>query len=345
AGEDQNTALVLNNIGAIYLVQKDYNQALKYFNQAIPYAERTGEKRNLAFLWNNMGVIYQAMGELGKAKEFWLKSLEARKEMGDISATASLYNNIASLYREEGDTSRIFEFYFKSVAIYEEAKDKRGLSFQLNNIGKLYLNTGNLDSAMVYAKRANQLALEVNLPENIERTEKLLYRLYKLSDEAEKALGHYETYITMRDSTASTANQKAAIRQQMKYDYEKAQLVKEQNEQEGLRLQAEAISRRDNLQYSVVLIGLLVIGLLVAMLGKLSLPIKLAEGLIFFAFLLFFEFILVLADPYVERWTGGAPGLKLLVNAAVAALIFPLHSFFEGKLKGRSTEGKRTFTT
>ena len=44
---------------------------------------------------------------------------------------------------------------------------------------------------------------------------------------------------------------------------------------------------------------------------------------------------MVLADPYVENWTGGAPGLKLLINAGVAALIFPLHSFFESKMKGR----------
>jgi len=57
------------------------------------------------------------------------------------------------------------------------------------------------------------------------------------------------------------------------------------------------------------------------------------EGLIFFAFLIFFEFLLVLADPYIEGWSSGAPGIKLLFNAGIAALIFPLHSLFETKLK------------
>jgi len=43
----------------------------------------------------------------------------------------------------------------------------------------------------------------------------------------------------------------------------------------------------------------------------------------------------VLADPYIEGWSGGAPGIKLLFNAGIAALIFPMHSLFETKLKGR----------
>jgi len=51
--------------------------------------------------------------------------------------------------------------------------------------------------------------------------------------------------------------------------------------------------------------------------------------------LIFFKFIPVLADPYIESWPGGEPGIKLPFNAGIAALIFPVHAFFESKLKGR----------
>ena len=100
-------------------------------------------------------------------------------------------------------------------------------------------------------------------------------------------------------------------------------------------MEAEVTSRRDNLQYSVVLICLLVLGAGLLALGRFSIPIRIAEGLIFFSFLIFFEFVLLLADPYIEGWSGGAPGIKLLFNAGIAALIFPLHALFESKLKGR----------
>ncbi|MFH1322031.1 MAG: hypothetical protein ABII90_15435 [Bacteroidota bacterium] len=74
------------------------------------------------------------------------------------------------------------------------------------------------------------------------------------------------------------------------------------------------------------------------MLGRMAIPIRLAEGMIFFAFLLFFEFTLVLLDPYIECFSAGAPAVKLAFNAILAAMIFPLHAFFEGKLKKRIKE-------
>jgi len=61
----------------------------------------------------------------------------------------------------------------------------------------------------------------------------------------------------------------------------------------------------------------------------------LTEGLVFFVFLIFFEFLLVLADPYIENWSGGVPGIKLLFNATIAAMVFPLHFVFENSLKRR----------
>ncbi|MBL4715668.1 MAG: hypothetical protein JKX95_03455 [Bacteroidia bacterium] len=65
------------------------------------------------------------------------------------------------------------------------------------------------------------------------------------------------------------------------------------------------------------------------------------EGIIFISFLILFEFVLVLADPHIERYTGGAPGYKLLFNAGIAGLMFPLHHFFEGKLKKRIIKAQR----
>ena len=101
------------------------------------------------------------------------------------------------------------------------------------------------------------------------------------------------------------------------------------------KIEAAEQSRRDNLQYSGILIFLVLVFASVFALGRISIPIKLAEGLIFFSFLLFFEFTLVLLDPYIETYSSGAPAIKLGFNALLAALIFPLHALFEKKLKGR----------
>ncbi|MBN4081768.1 hypothetical protein JYU23_01425, partial [bacterium AH-315-C07] len=64
------------------------------------------------------------------------------------------------------------------------------------------------------------------------------------------------------------------------------------------------------------------------------------EGFVFFAFLLFFEFMLVLLDPFIEQWTGGEPMWKLVMNAGLAAIIFPLHSELGGYLKRKIIKKK-----
>ena len=180
-----------------------------------------------------------------------------------------------------------------------------------------------------------ELGKELGYPEDISLSASLLSSVYRKQGRFKEALEMFELSIVMTDSIKNELTQKATIRQQTKYEFEKDQLIKEQEEKEAAREAAEATSRRDNLQYSVIFISILVLFGGVLFLGSVNLSERMAEGIIFFSFLILFEFLLVLADPYIDRWSGGAPGIKLLFNAGIAALIFPAHAFFETKLKRR----------
>ena len=160
-------------------------------------------------------------------------------------------------------------------------------------------------------------------------------KLAKANKDYKLALEMYELHITMRDSLNNKKTQKATIRHQTKYEFEKEQLVKEQELKEKNRKIKEETQRRDNLQYSLIFLGIIILFGVVLSLGFIKLSPTMAEGVIFFAFLILFEFLLVLGDPYVDSLTGGEPIYKLLLNALLAGLIFPLHAFFERTLKKR----------
>ena len=332
---NEGIASSLNNIAAIYELQGDISQALVYNQRSLKISEEINNQRGIGSSLNNIGHIYQKKGEFNKALEFYLESLEISEEINKKNGIAESFNNIGSVYHDLDDIPKALDYYQRSLKVLEEINHKKGIAACLGNIGSLHLEAGAMDESKKYLARAFEVAQELKSPARISRASLNMSILEKLQGNYREALKMYELHIVMRDSIKNEETQKASIRQQTKYEFEKAQLVKEQEENEQARVLAEQTSRRDNLQYSIMLIGLLVIGGLVAMLGRMALPERVAEGLIFFAFLIFFEFILVLADPYVEKWTGGAPGLKLLVNAGVAAVIFPLHSLFERKLKGR----------
>jgi len=226
------------------------------------------------------------------------------------------------------------------LKIKEELGNKSGIANSLSNIGGIELEQGALTTALNYGRRGLDIAREIGSPHLISANSGLLCKVAKKQGDYKEALEMFELHIQMRDSIKNEETQKASIRQQTKYEFEKAQLVKEQEEKEAARLEAEVTSRRDNLQYSVILIAILVLFGGVLSIGFIRVSVRMAEGIIFFSFLILFEFLLVLADPYIENWSSGAPGIKLLFNAGIAALIFPAHAFFESKMKGRLVKAK-----
>ncbi|MBL4651881.1 MAG: hypothetical protein JKY53_03305 [Flavobacteriales bacterium] len=136
----------------------------------------------------------------------------------------------------------------------------------------------------------------------------------------------------MSDSIKNEKTQKATIRQKTKYEFEKEQLVKDHEKKEAAHALEEETSRRNNLQYSLIFLGILLFFGLVLSLGFVKVSPTVTEGLIFFAFLLLFEFLLVLGNPYIQG-SKGEPIYKLLLNAILAGAIFPAHAFFEKHLK------------
>ena len=334
-GAKRGLANALNNIGVIYQNQGDLAQALIYGQRSLRILEDLNDKRGMANSLSNIGSLYDGQGNLAEGLEYYNRSLNILEAIGDKNGVARSLNNMGSVYHTQGDVTQGLECYIKSLKIHQEMGNKSGMASVLNNIGVIYLDINDLKKARTNALKSLKLAREMGFPESIKRAARLLFNVNKSEGHFKEALHMYELFVQMRDSTNNDETQKATIRQQTKYEFEKAMLVKEQEEKEKARLKAEVTDRRDDLQYSVILIAILVLFGGVLALGFINVSERMAEGIIFFSFLILFEFLLVLADPYIEGWSGGAPGIKLLFNAGVAALIFPAHAFFESRLKGR----------
>ncbi|MBL4733857.1 MAG: tetratricopeptide repeat protein [Flavobacteriales bacterium] len=332
-------ATSFNNIGSIYDYQGDIPRALQYYHKSLKIREGLDDKKGIGYSLNNIGFTHKAQGNNIEALEYYFRSLKIREEIGHKSGIATSLNNIGFIYSRQDQDSKALEYYYKSLEIREEIGYKAGIAAILNNVGGIELAQGAVTTAFQNGTKGLRISREIGSPLHISANADLLSKVAKRKRNYKEALEMYELHIQMRDSVKNEETQKAAIRQQTKYEFEKVQLMKDQEEQEVTRLRTEAKSRRDNLQYSVILIALLVLFGGVLSLGFINLSIRMSEGIIFFSFLILFEFLLVLADPYIEGWSGGAPGIKLLFNAAIAAFIFPAHAFFESRLKGKWAKG------
>ncbi|PCH67166.1 MAG: hypothetical protein COC01_06460 [Bacteroidetes bacterium] len=344
-------AVSYNNIGLIYSKQGEIDKALEYYFLSLKIREEIRDKKWIATSYNTIGVTYKGQGKMDKAMEYFFLSLKLREETKDKKGMANSYQNIGSVLCQldslPGRPAGLevgMRYLELGLELHKELGHKDGISSSLSAIGGWQLQLGPVEIALESGLEALVLAKEIGHVENINRAAKLLSEVYRKKGNFNQALTMYELEIQMRDSIVNEENTKVTISQQMKYEYEKEQIRKEHETQEQLRINNEQLARRNNLHYSGIVIGLLILTIIIPLLGGFVTLIgvegrgglispRALEGTIFITFLIFFEFLIVLMDPYIEQWTGGAPGYKLLINAGLAGLIFPIHQFFERRLK------------
>ena len=343
-------AIDFGNIGLVYYSQGDYPKALEYYFKALKLGEELGDKTRIVIQLGNIGSVYKDQKDYPKALEYYFKALKANEEIGRKTGIAINFNNIGLVYRNQGDYPKALEYYFKTLKIKKELGAKNLIAITFGNIGLLYIQTGRFAEAEVYLDSALAISESIGALSYMKDHYLFFSDLYDSTAHYKQALTHYKKYITAKDSLFNEKKAKDIGRLEQKHEFEMAMLQEEQIKNEELRIKNEQISRRNNLQYSLIIIGLLIITILIPLLGSLSrffgkvrgVSVRVLEAIIFIAFMIFFEFLLVLLDPTIESWSGGEPLLKLIANVLLAATIFPLHSFFEGKVMKRALLTKRT---
>jgi hypothetical protein len=170
---------------------------------------------------------------------------------------------------------------------------------------------------------------------HIQESAKILSAIYEKMNQGMKALEFYKIQVQMRDSMKSEENKKGILKIEIEHEFEKEQLIKKQRLEEAERLATLEKDRRNSIQYSGIGVGLFALFGLVFLFGRIRLPKWAVELSVFLPFLILFEFLLVITDPYIDNWSGNEPLIKLGINVVMAGLIFPLHAFFEGYLKRR----------
>ncbi|MBL4735017.1 MAG: tetratricopeptide repeat protein [Flavobacteriales bacterium] len=344
-----STANTNNNIGLIYWEEGSLVQALEFFYKALDIYKQFDElSLSLAQNLANIGIVFHEQQEFEQSLIQYRKAIDIYREVGDLQGAAAAYGNIAANYVEifnRGDTidgiygapllDTALILHESSLKIFNQHHSDFHIIVALGGIGDTYRLMGEYHKAIDNYTRSCAIADSMGASHELSRISALLADAYVGINDFERALASYKTHTTLKDSTFNEEKSKEIGKLEAKYEMETAQAEKQRIEDEQARRDIALKNRRDNLQYSGILIFIVLIFSLVFMLGKITVPVRLAEGMIFFSFLLFFEFSLVLLDPYIERYSSGGPALKLGFNALLAAAIFPLHSLFESRLKKR----------
>jgi CHAT domain-containing protein/tetratricopeptide (TPR) repeat protein len=192
-GNAQTAVLVLNNLGIVYYYQAKYSEALRAYESALQYVEKSAAEpwsatwRQLTLL--NLGTLYQKLGNDQRAIKIY-NDILARPEKATPRDLGQLNANMGAAYRRLGDAKQALQFYGYADEYYAKEKDIDGELGVLKNIGiVLALDLSRLPDALKTFDRVHTLAVQTKSQR--EAMQALLYRgetLYRMNKlpEAEK---------------------------------------------------------------------------------------------------------------------------------------------------------------
>ncbi len=251
-------AKVINNIAMVYRNQAEYASALKYLNVASIIFNKKGYKSELATVYNNIGHINQTLKKYDDAIKNFRLSTQIRIELKD---SLNILNSLHSLFILYYTTKQIDSSCFyslKAMELAEILKTNKGRSASYTYVGQMYLDKNNIERANEYATKGLELAEKLGYPEYIKRASLLMTEVYLRKRNFEKAFYTYKLFNKMRDSIANTENKTAAIKQNLKSEYEKEKIAV-QKEQEKKNIIEQGEKRRKNIIiFITTLVGVLV---------------------------------------------------------------------------------------
>jgi tetratricopeptide (TPR) repeat protein len=151
-----------------------------------------------------------------------------------------------------------------------------------------------------------------------------LSKLYYLKNDYKTAYDYKAKYMNFRDSVNAIAKEEdlAAL--------EIDNLNKKR--QKDVELQALEETRRHNIQYMVITLCIAAIFTALIFLGFFPVSRIMIRILGFFAFILFFEFIILIADHKIHHMMHGEPLKIWLVKIVLLSMLLPLHHVLEEKM-------------
>lgn len=332
----------LNNIAMIYIELDENKKALDYYKQVLDIQKKIDDFRGIANTKSNIASLLIKEGEFKHAEEYLNAALEYFQSSDNEESISNVYTHYGLLYKKQIDYDKAMEYFTKVLELRKNETNRVRYASALANIGSIYYskmiennkekineitNSVNLKQAISYLEEAVRIYEEEGEILSRAAFSRDLSKAYERLGDKGKALTYFKNFHTLQDSIF---NKNKTI--------ELTNLIRKQEREERLfeeQLAAKKVARRNQIQYAAITIITIFAFAIIFYLTRTNVSIGIIDTLIFVAFLLLYEFILVVTEPWVDDFTNEVPIYKLLINIGIALILIPLQKL-ENKIKDRA---------
>jgi tetratricopeptide (TPR) repeat protein/DNA-binding XRE family transcriptional regulator len=151
-------ARLLAILASVHLSNKEWDPAIKAYQDAIAAAGTVYDLRRLALMYGGLANAYRETGQVDAAARFANRSIALFEVLRDQLNLARVENNLGLIMIAKGDHSQAREHLDRSLGLFEETDLQLGRSSVLLSLCELSLQEGHVPHARELAEQALDLA-------------------------------------------------------------------------------------------------------------------------------------------------------------------------------------------
>ncbi|WP_299122984.1 adenylate/guanylate cyclase domain-containing protein [uncultured Winogradskyella sp.] len=220
-------------IADVYVINENFENAEKYYNQAIEFIKTTNDSITLASILLNAGDAHFNNEKYDDALQKFEKSIQICQEINFLTGTAYNKGNIGMVYAEQGKDTLAESNINEAIEILEGQENFHPISIYLTYISDIYLRKEDFTTALAYLHRSLNLAKQYGLKDQISDANLKLSEFHEKKGDLATAHPFYKEHIVYRDSVVNlqSVQEAADTRTEFEVSKEKAIALEKQKTQ------------------------------------------------------------------------------------------------------------------
>jgi tetratricopeptide (TPR) repeat protein len=188
--------ILLNNIGTNYLMLYDFGKSLEYFTEALKYSKTYDDK---VLTYANLAQVLMYQNKFAKADEYYEMALKLAKQENNTKDIATIYDRLGELCQLKKSYSKSL-YYFEEGLKLLDANDFYMRSECLRGITVSYIDAKQFEKALKSAQQADTIAKKGGFIFELKDINLLLSQIHEALGKPSLALTYHKRYVVYKDS-------------------------------------------------------------------------------------------------------------------------------------------------
>ncbi|MDN4166048.1 tetratricopeptide repeat protein [Cytophagales bacterium LB-30] len=252
-----------NILGGVYTSLGKYKEASEIYQEMLALAAYQKDTLQMAQNYEYLGIIHFFEQGYDSALFYYQKSYDFNVLMNADIASAINLGNMAEVYEYLGDYEKALSFYIKAAEIEERNNFNSGLIFIYYGIGKVLTQQNRFEEGLAYYQKSLTQIDKTGEFRERPNVYLLMADNYEKQNRSRQALVYHKRSVALKDSIDNLDKNRQLEEMRVLYDLESKerqnQLLKYENELN----KAELDSKKNIIQFQLILVLLLVAFLLI----------------------------------------------------------------------------------